>query len=279
MSQCPTNTTLTRFLEDGLPAEELSALKAHIDQCADCRERLESQGVRQSRTDVASGSAAARRSDSLTPAELETVGHEAAAPLAGGGTSPLSAAPSGLTTAGEHAGEAAEALGFLKPAQRPGRLGRLGAYEIVSILGRGGMGVVLEAEDENLGRSVAIKVLSPQLAASESARKRCKREARAAAAVCHENVVTIHAVDEADGHPYLVMQLVGGVTLQDVLEKKGAFPAFRYRRYRFTIFSSISCRPDAFAAASPFSSMYFSRSSKPALPASTWAPMPLSQLA
>jgi tetratricopeptide (TPR) repeat protein len=83
------------------------------------------------------------------------------------------------------------------------------------------MGQVFRALDERLNRVVAVKVLLPALAGDPVARRRFLREARAAAAVCHENVVTIHAVDEADGAPYLVMQLVAGQSLQQKIDRVG----------------------------------------------------------
>jgi hypothetical protein len=86
------------------------------------------------------------------------------------------------------------------------------------------MGLVFRAFDETLHRVVAIKVMAPQLAASASARQRFTREARAQAAVAHEHVVTIHAVEEANGLPYIVMQCVGGLSLQDRLDKFGPLP-------------------------------------------------------
>jgi len=85
---------------------------------------------------------------------------------------------------------------------------------VQEVIGRGGMGIVLRALDERLHRVVAIKVMAPQLATSAAARKRFSKEAQAAAAICHDHIVTIHAVDEANGSPYLVMQYVAGVSLQ-----------------------------------------------------------------
>jgi WD40 repeat protein len=81
--------------------------------------------------------------------------------------------------------------------------------------------VVLKAFDEKLHRVVAIKVMAPQLATSATARRRFVREARAAAAVRDEHVVGIHAVDEANGLPYLVMEYVAGVSLQQRLDRSG----------------------------------------------------------
>src|SRR5947208_7119796 len=115
-------------------------------------------------------------------------------------------------------------LSFLAPSKTPGSLGRLGHYEVKEVIGRGGMGIVLKAFDEQLHRVVAIKVMAPQLATSATARRRFTREARAAAAVTHDLVVTIHAVVDAGPLPYLVMQLVAGASLQDRLDRAGPLP-------------------------------------------------------
>ena len=89
-------------------------------------------------------------------------------------------------------------------------LGRLGHYDVLEVVGRGGMGIVLRAFDEKLHRVVAIKVLAPALAASGPARQRFVREARATAAVTHDNVIAIHAVEETGPVVYLVMQFIDG---------------------------------------------------------------------
>ena len=112
------------------------------------------------------------------------------------------------------------ALDFLQPSTKPGSLGRLGHYEVLEVLGQGGFGIVLKAFDEKLHRVVAIKVMAPHLAATSPARKRFLREARAAAAVRHENVVAIHAVEEQP-IPYLVMEYIAGQTLQQKLDRNG----------------------------------------------------------
>jgi hypothetical protein len=112
-------------------------------------------------------------------------------------------------------------LDFLEPSGKPGVLGRLGHYEVHEVIGRGGMGIVLKAFDEQLHRVVAIKVLAPQLATGATARKRFVREAQAAAAVRDEHVIDIHAVEEADPLPYLVMEYIAGVSLQERLDRSG----------------------------------------------------------
>ncbi|TWU06390.1 serine/threonine-protein kinase [Stieleria varia] len=105
-------------------------------------------------------------------------------------------------------------LSFLETPTHPEMLGRIGRYEVESVLGRGGMGVVLRAYDSDLHRSVAIKVLAPEWAASIPARQRFAREAQAAASVAHENVIPIYNVAADATLPYLVMRYVPGMTLQ-----------------------------------------------------------------
>ena len=106
-----------------------------------------------------------------------------------------------------------EELRFLHPTKARGSLGRIGDYEILGLLGRGGMGLVFKAFDASLSRVVAIKVLAPRLASSSSAHRRFLREARAAAAINHANVVTIHGVGEQEGMPFLVMECIAGQSL------------------------------------------------------------------
>jgi serine/threonine protein kinase len=117
---------------------------------------------------------------------------------------------------------ASVSLDFLEPCDVPGRLGRLGGYEILEVIGRGGMGTVLRAMDCKLNRVVAIKVLAPELASNPQSRKRFLREAQAAAAVSHDHVVTIHAVDDEHKVPFLVMECIIGQSLQQKIDKTGA---------------------------------------------------------
>jgi serine/threonine-protein kinase len=112
-------------------------------------------------------------------------------------------------------------LDCLEVDDDPAMLGRLGGYRIESIVGRGGMGIVLKAQDRELARTVAIKVLSHNLAASSAARKRFAREARAAAAVVHDHVIPIYSVDTSGRVPFLVMPYIAGPSLQDRLDAGG----------------------------------------------------------
>jgi serine/threonine protein kinase len=113
-----------------------------------------------------------------------------------------------------------DSLAFLSPPGRPDALGRIGHYEVLEVLGRGGFGIVFRAFDEVLQRVVALKVLAPQMAATSPARKRFLREARSSAQVRHENVVQVYAVEEQP-LPYLVMEFIPGETLQQRLDRTG----------------------------------------------------------
>ncbi|MCR9202496.1 MAG: serine/threonine protein kinase [Planctomycetaceae bacterium] len=110
---------------------------------------------------------------------------------------------------------------FLDPASHPEMLGRIGKYDIEREIGRGGMGIVLKGFDSELNRPVAIKLLSPHLASSGIARQRFIREARAAAAVVHENVVAIHGIETQGTLPSIVMPFVSGQSLQQHIDAHG----------------------------------------------------------
>jgi serine/threonine-protein kinase len=188
-NSCDANQ-LDLFLQERLPAESLHDVEAHLLSCASCRGRL----------DVLAGGPKGW-------AEVRTY-------LSGDDAEPAGAAPGPGTAA-------ATDLGFLEPSDQPESLGRLGCYEVLEVLGHGGMGVVLKAFDPALHRPVAIKVLAAEFAARGAARKRFAREARAAAAVVHEHVVPVHAVDADATPPYLVMAFIPGESLQERIDRTG----------------------------------------------------------
>ena len=105
--------------------------------------------------------------------------------------------------------------------------GRLGKYQIMSEIGRGGMAIVYKAFDPGLQRYVALKVLSPRLATEENVMRRFEREATTAANLKHPNIVMIYDVSSADGFYFIVMELLEGGTLREEIRATGALPPAR----------------------------------------------------
>ena len=100
---------------------------------------------------------------------------------------------------------------------------KVGPYEIVSVLGTGGMGEVYRARDIALGRDVALKILRPDGVHDADRLRRFRQEAQAAAALSHPNIMAIHFVGEQDGSPYIVSELLEGNSLCESL-RSGAIP-------------------------------------------------------
>jgi hypothetical protein len=117
-----------------------------------------------------------------------------------------------------------ETRSFLSPPLGPDELGRLGRFSVIGVLGRGGMGIVLRAKDPHLERPVAIKVMSPLMAASATARQRFLREARAMASISSRHLVTIYEVGLAHDHPFIAMELLEGETVLARQRRLGRLP-------------------------------------------------------
>src|SRR5438552_6838361 len=200
-SVCPNRQRWQAHLKGNLSAAEQAGLEAHLDGCATCQRLLET---------LAAGDADLRLARQLAEEpRLRELIQKVARHLPGEDTATPAAADSEVP------------LDFLGPSADPTHLGRLGHYEIEETLGRGGTGIVFRAFDEKLHRVVAIKLLLPVLAANANARHRFIREARAAAAVGNEHVIGIHAVEEANQPPYLVMEFVGSISVQQKLDQGG----------------------------------------------------------
>jgi urea transport system substrate-binding protein len=190
-SPCPAPEKLVDLEANALTAAEAEELRRHLAACADCRGRLTHLPT-------------LARDDAPVVSPSDTI--SARGPQA----SPGRAGP-GIS------------FSFLGQPVEPGELGRLGHYRVLRVIGSGGMGIVFEAEDVALGRRVALKVLRPDLA-DDAFRLRFLREARAAASLNHEHIVTIYQVGQDNDVPYLAMELMRGESLESRLMRDGWLP-------------------------------------------------------
>ena len=205
---CPSRQLLQDLLDHRINAEQEAAVAAHVEQCVACRTVLES---------LATGDRSAELLVQKFREQRVELGPAMRGMLDSLGTRPPEMEP------GRQHGRSDVKLPFLDPPDSPDCIGRLGRYRVLKLLGRGGMGVVFQARDPVLGRLVAVKVLAPHLVDDATARDRFLREARAAAAINHSNVVTIYAVEEVGSLLLLVMEFVDGVSLQDRLRRRVPF--------------------------------------------------------
>ena len=202
MPECPRRSELQQFLAGGLPEKEQDRLAAHLDVCHRCLGAIEVlSGEEPFLSEVAHQ--LRRPTSDLDPALARVMAEIGDVPTTIAAPSTSRRGPSQLPP------------GLLSESDDPKLLGMLGSYRVRRMIGRGGMGVVLEAEDPVLKRVVAIKVLAAHVIERSDATRQFVREARAAAAVTHENIVTVYAVDHTGKIPYLVMEYVEGMTLEE----------------------------------------------------------------
>src|SRR5262245_56050033 len=200
---CPEIECWQALFGDSVTDAERERYERHLETCPTCQERAhrleEEANLR--RLGRAVGGPTIAAADPTLVGVLEKL-HDSKPPEQGTGAAPAD-------------------LYFLRPSDRPELLGTLGNYEVQEVIGQGGMGVVLKALDPALHRLVAIKVMAAGIAGRVTARKRFEHEAKAAAAVSHDHIVTVHGVHEADGLPYLVMQYIAGESLQQRIDRDG----------------------------------------------------------
>ena len=196
------------LLEDRLPHDGQTEMERHLETCGECRRQLES---------LAAEAGWWRDARQFLDPDSHVAGGQAFLPVEGRDDRPERQSPPDRDSIIDELPP-----GVLSPSDNPAMVGCLGPYEIAEVIGRGGMGIVLKGFDRDLNRYVAIKILAPHLATSAAARQRFAREAKAAAAVVHDHIVAIHAVDNAGRLPYLVMPFVAGQSLQERLDGTGS---------------------------------------------------------
>jgi serine/threonine protein kinase len=193
LTTCPTTEQVRKYASGRLDEGQSVIIREHVSRCVTCQE-----SVQKYESTVRDLGAPGVWLDPTVPAIEDsglTLGHT----------------PAEATVSEE---EPDSVLAALFPNRQGSSLGWVDDYEVQGELGRGGMGIVFKGFDRVLHRVVAIKLLSPNLATTDRARRRFLREARAAAAINHPNIVTIHAVGEYRGIPYLVMEYVAGQSLR-----------------------------------------------------------------
>lgn len=196
MTTCQRETSIS-YLADHLSDVEVTRYVEHLDGCQQCREWLE---------EAAGGRGERDQARALLSSSSEQMCWRPA-------NADVSQPAQDLLRNVD--------LSFLAPCDDPAYAGRINGYLISGLIGRGGMGIVLKAVDSTLNRNVAIKVLDPSLADLGAARQRFAREARAMAAISHEHVIPIYAVDEHQRLPYFAMEYVAGGTLEARLKQQG----------------------------------------------------------
>jgi serine/threonine-protein kinase len=199
---CFEDQTLSNYLNEKLDESSETQIQDHLSQCSDCQQKLE------------------------RVAGNPTVWKDLRKNF------PMGNDESTVVVSDDRIQRVLEMLG---PTDDPNMLGRLGNCEVSAVIGQGSTGVVLKAYEPRLNRFVAIKVLSPSFSAKGAARQRFEREGRAVAAVMHENIVPIFAVDEHQGWPFIVMQYIPGFSLLQRIEKKGPLNTCEVTRIGFQV--------------------------------------------
>ncbi len=195
-------------LDDRLSEQQEDVLARHLTECTNCQ--CELARLAGSDADWSKVSLALKQ-------EVESA--------CGAGSAIRTAAPRAERDEDDAEDSSADfAVDFLEPSPAPQTLGRLADIDILEVIGRGGMGVVLKGYQAELKRLVAVKVLAPHLAVSGAARKRFGREAQAAAAILHPNVMPILTVHSGGKLPYLVMPFLACESLEQRIARDGALP-------------------------------------------------------
>ncbi len=209
LSICPTETELVDLLEGNLVDPKLSSFAEHLEHCTDCQKRA---------SRVPNGGVFAKSLQGCN-FPFERIANQAPRPLVDWiKRIPMLDSVAGISRASDR-GDAQAVLDSVRFSAdpTPGGLGKLGHYRILKMLGSGGMGSVFLAEDTRLHRHVAVKVMLPKIAADPTSRQRFLREARAAASLRSEHIVTVYQVDEENETPYLAMELLEGNSLEEVI--------------------------------------------------------------
>jgi WD40 repeat protein len=226
---CPDADVLLRFTLGQLAPEQVDSLARHVDDCDGCANTLHGLASEDTLIEAMASQASLGeiRADECVSALIKRFktlprsdAKDSSEPTMGTAieNTPAPAA------AGPAAEQTQEQFTFLSPAEAPGELGRLGGYQVLSLLGTGGMGLVFRALDPGLKRIIALKVMKPELSARPDFSARFQREAEASAAVKHDYIATVYHVGQDQGTAFLAMELLEGESLAARLDREGKLP-------------------------------------------------------
>ena len=257
MNQCPNNKVLNDLLLGLLPKATAEGVTEHLGSCERCQSKIKemSSGDAPVESLLTKSAAANPPQNSAFSKATNVIDQQDSEDLAETKLHPLQNTPvadkltkfsneknSDYPNLNGSDSSSDSELSFLEPCEDPAYIGCLKDFQISRVIGRGGMGVVLEAFDPHLQRVVAIKVLSRGFQNNKGAVERFCREGRAAASVSHEHVVPMYQVAriEEGEIAFLVMQLIDGETLQSRLEEQSPMPSSEVARIGMQIAAGLS---------------------------------------
>lgn len=219
ISSCPTQEELKKCVYNQLSANEIESLKSHVKMCPKCRvsftsilkEKVgqENQGIGpippRTEADSSSNAPVVAMQKPENAAQQKT-------------DQPLYSTQQKVITP-----QLKPAYPFLEPPTKPGGIGCLGDYELIRVLGEGGMGIVFEADDKRLGRKVALKVLRPELT-DESFRQRFEREGKISSSIQDDNICLVYQIGVHNSVSYMAMEYLKGEDLDAKLKRDGWLP-------------------------------------------------------
>lgn len=221
ITSCPTQEELRKCVYNQLSANEIESLKSHVKMCPKCRvsftailkEKVgqENQGI----GPIPPGTKADAKASPIAPVSAMQNPEDAAQQKT---DSPLYSTQKKVITP-----QLKPAYPFLEPPTKPGGLGCLGDYELIRVLGEGGMGIVFEADDKKLGRKVALKVLRPELT-DENFRQRFEREGKISSSIQDDNICLVYQAGVHKLVSFMAMEFLKGEDLDEKLKRDGWLP-------------------------------------------------------
>lgn len=220
VTSCPGQEELRKCVYNQLLPKDSDSIKSHVKMCPMCRvsftailkEKVnqESQGIGPMTSGSQTGKDSAVKVPSAPNPKPESAEQKSDQPI-------YSTQQKVITP------QLKPAYPFLEPPTKAGGIGCLGDYELVRVLGEGGMGIVFEADDKRLGRKVALKVLRPELT-DESFRQRFEREGRISSSIQDDNICLVYQVGVHKSVSYMAMEFLKGEDLDEKLKRDGWLP-------------------------------------------------------